>query len=108
MKTRLRRRIPNSQLHRLVRRLLRSNQPDIDTPVIISPLEGKYYASVGRLLEREHGRVSALVDQALVLECAVTLFLPENAYVAEVVKCAAEGKHFTVDLILIQYQDLGG
>jgi hypothetical protein len=34
--------------------------------------------------------------------------LPENAYVAEVVKCAAEGEHFTVDLILIQYQDVGG
>ena len=108
IKTRLRKRIPNSQLHRLVRRLLRTNQPDIDTPVIISPVEGKYYSSVGRLLQREHGRVSALVDQALELERAVTLFLPENAYVAEVVKCEAEGKQFTVDLILIQYQDVAG
>ena len=108
MKTRSPQRIPNSQLHRLVRRLLRSNQPDIDTPVIISPVEGKYYSSVGRLLQREHSRVSALVDQALDLECAVTLFLPENAYVAEVIKCQPEGKQFTVDLILIQYQDVGG
>ena len=49
-------------------------------------------------------RVSALVDQALELERAVTLFLPENAYVAEVVKCQAEGKQFAVDLVLIQYQ----
>ena len=106
MKTRSRRRVPDHQLHQLVRRLLRSNQPEIDTPVIISPLEGKYYSSVGRLLQREHGRVSALVDQALELECAVTLFLPENAYVAEVVKCQAEGKQFVVDLILIQYQDV--
>jgi hypothetical protein len=106
MKTRLRRKIPDSQLQRLVRRLLRSNQPEIDIPVIISPMEGKYYSSVGRLLQREHGRVSALVDQALELERAVTLFLPENAYVAEVVKCQAEGKQFTVDLILIQYQDV--
>ncbi len=106
MKTRSRRRVPDHQLHQLVRRLLSSNQPEIDTPVIISPLEGKYYSSVGRLLERDHGRVSALVDQALELERAVTLFLPENAYVAEVVKCRAEGKRFAVDLILIQYQDV--
>jgi hypothetical protein len=104
MKTRLRRRIPDSQLHRLVRRLLRTNQPDIDTPVIISPMEGKYYSSIGRLLERDHGRVSALVDHAIELERAVTLFLPENAYVAEVVKCQSRGKQFAVDLVLIQYQ----
>jgi len=106
MKTRSRRKIPNSHLQRLVRRLLRHNQPDVDTPVIISPLEGKYYSSVGRLLDRNHGRVSALVDQALELERAVTLFLPENAYVAAVVKCQAEGKQFAVDLVLIQYQDI--
>lgn len=106
MKRRLRRKIPDSQLQRLVRRLLRNNQPDIDTPVIISPVEGKYYSSVGRLLERNHGRVSALVDQALELERAVTLFLPENAYVAEVVKCQAEGKQFAVDLVLIQYREV--
>jgi hypothetical protein len=106
MKTRSRRRIPDSQLHRLVRRLLRSNRPETDTPVIISPVEGKYYSSVGRLLQRNHGRVSALVDQALELERAVTLFLPENAYVAEVMKCEAEGKQFLVDLVLIQYQDV--
>lgn len=106
MKTRSRRRISDSQLHRLVRRLLRSNQPEIDTPVIISPVEGKYYSSVGRLLERDHARVSALVDQAVELERAVTLFLPENAYVAEVVKCEAEGKQFTVDLVLIQYRNV--
>ncbi|MEO8053067.1 MAG: hypothetical protein ABI833_21885 [Acidobacteriota bacterium] len=106
MKSRSRRRIPDGQLHRLVRRLLRSNQPNIDTPVIISPMEGKYYSSVGRVLERKHGHVSALVDQALELERAVTLFLPENAYVAEVVKCQPEGEEFTVDLVLIQYQEL--
>ena len=105
MKTRSRPRIPDSQLQRLVRRLLRRNQPDIDTPVIISRVEGKYYSSVGRVLERDHGRVSALVDQPFELECAVTLFLPENAYVAEVVRCQAEGKQFAVDLVLIQYQD---
>jgi hypothetical protein len=98
--------MPDSQLQMLVRRLLRSNQPDIDTPVIISPMEGKYYSSVGRLLERNHGHVSALVDQALELERAVTLYLPENAYVAEVVKCESQGKQFTVDLVLIQYQDI--
>src|ERR1700712_4108598 len=40
MKTRSRQRIPDRQLHLLVRRLLRSNQPEIDIPVIISPAEG--------------------------------------------------------------------
>ena len=84
----------------------RVNEPHVDTPVIISPMEGKYYSSVGRLLERDHGRVSALVDEALELERAVTLFLAENAYVAEVVKCQAQGKQFAVDLVLIQYQDI--
>jgi hypothetical protein len=105
MKTRSRRRIPDSQLQQLVRRLLRSNQPDIDTPVIISTREGKYFSSVGRLLERTHGRVSAAVDHPLERETAVTVFLPENAYIAEVVNCQPEGVQFTVELLLIQYQD---
>jgi len=38
-------------------------------------------------------------------ECEVTVFLPENAYVAEVTNCAAHGKQFTIELVLIQYQD---
>ena len=105
MKTRFRRRIPDSQLHRLVRRLLRSNQPDIDTPVIISPMEGKYYSSVGRLLERimagfGPGRSGGGAG------ASGHSFLPENAYVAEVVKCQAKGKQFAVDLVLIQYQNV--
>jgi hypothetical protein len=97
--------IPDSQLQQLVRRLLRTNQPDTDTPVIISPLEGEYFSSVGRLLGRSHCHVSARVDQALERQHAVTVFLPENAYVAEVMKCTAEGDQFTVELELIQYQD---
>ena len=105
MKGKSRRRIRDSQLHQLVRRLLRSNQPDTDTPVIISPTEGKYFSSVGRLLARTHGRVSARVDHALERERAVTVFLPENAYVAEVVECTAAGDQFTVELVLIQYQN---
>jgi len=105
MKKRSRRKIPDSQLHQLVRRLLRTNQPDTDTPVIISPMEGEYFSSVGRLLERSHGHVWALVDQALERERAVTVFLPENAYVAEVMKCTAHGEQFNVELELIQYQD---
>jgi hypothetical protein len=105
MKKRPRRKIPDDQLHQLVRRLLRTNQPETDTPVIISPMEGTYFSSVGRLLERSHGHVSALVDQAVERERAVTVFLPENAYVAEVMKCTAHGEQFTVELELIQYQD---
>ena len=105
MKTRSRRRIPDSQLQRLVDRLLRSNRPETDTPVVISTVGGEYCSSVGRLLEREGGRVSALVDIPMERECEVTVFLPENAYVAEVTNCAAHGKQFTIELVLIQYQD---
>jgi len=105
MKTRSRRKIPDSQLHSLVRRLLRTNEPDVDVPVIISPTEGRYYSSVGRLLARNHGRVSALVHQALQPKRAVTVFLPENAYLGEVVDCQVDGKQFTVELMLIQYRN---
>ena len=105
MKTHSRGKIRDSQLQQLVRRLLRSNQPDTDTPVIISTREGKYSSSVGRLLARSHGRVSAVVDNPVDREIAVTVFLPENAYVAEVVNCQPEGELFAVELLLIQYQD---
>jgi hypothetical protein len=30
------------------------------------------------------------------------VFLPENAYVAEVTNCVAQGMQFTVELVLIQ------
>ncbi|HEY4362010.1 MAG TPA: hypothetical protein VGN17_13620 [Bryobacteraceae bacterium] len=59
---------------------------------------------MGKLLERQGGRVSALVDVALAPECAVTVFLPENAYLGEVLSCAAEGERFAVELVLIQYR----
>ena len=104
MKARSRRRIPGSQLQKLVDRLLRSNKPESDTPVIISTVGGEYCSSVGRLLERTGGLVSALVDVPLERECEVTVFLPENAYSAEVTNCVAHGEQFTVELVLIQYQ----
>jgi hypothetical protein len=101
---RLKRKIPDSQLRTLVNRLLQTNRPDSDTPVIISTIEGDHCSSVGRLLERGGARVSALVDTALERERAVTVFLPENAYVGEVVSCVSQGEQFTVELVLIQYQ----
>jgi hypothetical protein len=104
---RSRRRIPDSQLQKLVRRLLASNQPETDTPVIISTMEGAYCSAVGRLLKRGGARVSALVDVALKRESAVTVFLPENAYVGEVISCVAQSDQFTVDLILIQRRAAG-
>jgi hypothetical protein len=70
-------------------------------------MEGEHCSSVGRLLERGGARVSALVDIALEQERAVTVFLPENAYIGEVVSCVAQEKQFTVELILIQYRDSG-
>jgi hypothetical protein len=79
---RSRRRIPDSQLQKLVRRLLRSNGPNPDMPVIISTMEGDYYSSVGRLVERRGGRVSAVVDVALEQERAVTVFCPRTLILA--------------------------
>lgn len=76
---RSRRSIPDSQLQKLVRRLLRINRPDTDTPVMISTMDGDYCSSVGRLLQRGGARLSALVDIALERERAVKVFLPENA-----------------------------
>jgi hypothetical protein len=102
---RSRRRISDSQLQKLVDRLLRSNRPEIDTPVIISTIGGDYRSSVGRLLQREGGRVLALVDIPVEREREVTVFLPENAYIGEIVSCVAKGKQFTVELVLIQYRD---
>jgi hypothetical protein len=104
---RSKRRISHSQLQELVRRLLRSNRPDTDTPVIISTMEGDFSSSVGRLLERGGARMSALVDIALERERAVTVFLPENAYIGEVASSVAQEKKFAVELLLIQYRDNG-
>ena len=101
------RRVFDSQLHRLVRRLLQNNRPDVDTPVIISTAEGDYCSSVGRLLEHNGARVLALVDNAMERERPVTVFLPANAYVGEVVSCAPQGEQFAVELVLIQYRDDG-
>jgi hypothetical protein len=102
---RSRRRLPDSELQKLVHRLLQTNRPDTDIPVIISTMEGEYRSSVGRLLERGGARVSALVDTAVQRERAVTVFLPENAYIGEVVSCVARDEQFTVELVLIQQRD---
>jgi hypothetical protein len=107
VKTHSRGKIPDSQLQKLVRRLLRSNKsrPKNDTPVIIAgPPEGNQVISVGRLLERKGAWVVALVDMPLEAESAVTVFLPDNAYLAEVVSCAGKRKSFSVDLQLITVQ----
>ena len=100
-----RRRIPDSELQKLVSRLLQTNRPETDTPVIISTADGAYCSSVGRLVEHIGAQVSALVDNALERERAVTVFLPANAYVGEVVSCVPDGEKFAVELVLIQYHD---
>jgi hypothetical protein len=102
---RSRRRLPDSELQKLVHRLLQTNRPDTDIPVIISTMEGEYRSSVGRLLERGGARVSALVDTAVQRERAVTVFLPENAYIGEVVSCVAQNEQFAIELMLIQQRD---
>lgn len=99
---RSRRRLPDGDLQRLVDRLLQGHRPNADVPVMISTMEGEYRSSVGRLLERGGARLSALVDTALQKERAVTVFLPENAYIGEVLNCSPRDGQFTVDLLLIQ------
>ena len=99
------RRVPDNQLQTLVRRLLQTNKPEADTPVIISTAEGEYRSAVGRLLQHTGARVSALVDHALERERPVTVFLPANAYLGEIVSCVPEGTQFSVELVLIQHRD---
>jgi hypothetical protein len=97
--------IPDDQLQQLVRRLLRSNKPKNATPVIITgPLAGKRVLSVGRLLDCNGAWVAALVDLPLEPQSAVTVFLPANAYLAEVVSCTGERKRFRVELQLISIE----
>ena len=104
MRTRSPRKIPDSQLQQLVDRLLQSNKPETDTPVMISTIGGEDRASVGRFLERAGALVSAVVDIPMESEREVTVFLPENAYVAEVSNCVAHGEQFKIELVLIQSQ----
>jgi hypothetical protein len=79
-------------------RLLQNNKPETDSPVMISTIGGEYRSSVGRLLERAGALVSVVVDMPMERECEVTVFLPENAYVAEVSNCVAYGEHFKIEL----------
>ena len=85
------RRIPNSQLKKLVRSLAPVNRLDSHIPVMISTIEGG--CALGRLLDRGGARVSAVLNIALEQERAVTVFMPENAYMAEVTKCVAQGSN---------------
>jgi hypothetical protein len=71
---------------------------------MISTIGGEYRSSVGRLLERAGALLSVVVDMPMERECEVTVFLPENAYVAEVSNCVAYEEHFKIELVLIQSQ----
>jgi hypothetical protein len=104
LKTPSPKKVPDSQLQKLVDRLLQSNKPETDTPVIISTIGGEYCSSVGRLVERAGALVSAVVDVPMEREREVTVFLPENAYVAEVRNCVAHEEQFKIELVLIQAQ----
>ena len=59
---------------------------------------------MGRLLDRAGALVSAVVDMPMEREREVTVFLPENAYVAEVSNCVANEEQFKIELVLIQAQ----
>jgi hypothetical protein len=101
----LRFKVSDGQLRELVQRLLRNSRSSADIPVIITDAnEGKSATSTGRVLDRRGGRVRVLVDTALDCDSAITAFLPEHAYLAEVVSCVAAGNKYTVELVLIQYR----
>ena len=71
---------------------------------MISTIRGAYRSSVGRLLERTGALVSAVVDTPLERKREVTVFLPENAYAAEISNCVAYEERFKIELVLIQFQ----
>ena len=83
-------------------RLLQSNKPETDTPIMISTIGGEYRSSVGRLLERAGALVSAVVDVPMERAREVTVFLPDNAYVAKVSNCVPHEEQFKIELVLIQ------
>src|SRR5262245_54219109 len=103
---RLRGTISDRQLHALVKRLLGSHQSKTHTPVIISAGRPRHNRtiSIGRVISRTGGRVCAVVDTALVTGSAITVFLPDNAYLGEVLSCVPDGSKHAVELLLIQYK----
>jgi hypothetical protein len=102
---RSRRRVPDNQLQEFVCRLLQINSPKTDAPVMISSTEGDYCSSVGHIVEHKGARISAIVDNELERERPVTVFLPTNACVGEVVSCVPQGERFSVELVLLQNPD---
>jgi hypothetical protein len=71
---------------------------------MISTIGGEYRSSVGRLLERAGALVSAVVDMPMEREREVTVFLPDNAYLAEVSNCVPHEEQFKIELVLSQAQ----
>ena|ERR1051326_2835693 len=93
--------VSDARLHKPVRRL----RPKADAVIISADGEASdQTVSSGRVLQRAGGRVSALVDQAVDRNCEIIVFLPEDAYLGEVVSFEATDSKYTVELVLIQYR----
>ena len=83
--------------------MLRTNAREDVTPIIIRLTDGKE-SSVGRLIDRRRARLMAFVDTPVERERLVTIFLPGNTYLGEVVKCSTQEDGFAVEVDLIQSQ----
>ena len=85
---------------------MRSNRVKRSVPVIIAGADpGRRSAiSIGRVLDRVGGRVRALVDAGLERNQPITIFLTDSVYLGEVVDCVAQGRKYTIELLLIQYK----
>ena len=99
------RKASDRELQKLVQRLLRSNQSQAATPAIISGVrEGQPTISTGRVVARAGANLSVLADKALDDGSAITVFLPEEAFLGEAVSCTRKGKKYALELLLIQYK----
>jgi hypothetical protein len=91
------------QLQQLAKRLLRTNTSSRHTPVIISGVcGGESFISAGRLLEQNGGSIKVRTDMRVELQCALNVFMPDRAYVAEAMSCTPQRAQYLVELTLIQ------
>ena len=104
---RLHRGVSEGDLPKLVRRVLQSNRSKSTIPVIISGANANNHPmiSIGRVLSRAGAEVRALVDTDLALGSVITVFLPEQVFLGEIVSRTVVRRRYLVVLCLIQHKD---
>ena len=104
---RLYRGVSEGDLNKLVRRVLRNTRSRKTIPVIVSGVNGNHEpaVSIGRVLSRDGAQIHALVDAALAPGAVITVFLPGQAFLGEIVTCTVARRRYSVALCLIQHKD---